>query len=42
MENGACYFTDLDGHKLELHVGDLNSRLKDMRDNPGDIFEYYY
>ena len=40
-EGDSFYFTDPDGHRLEIHVGDLSSRLKDMRDNPWDDFEYY-
>ena len=40
-EGGSFYFTDPDGHRLEIHVGDLDSRLKDMRDNPRDVFEYF-
>ncbi|PKL42296.1 MAG: glutathione transferase [Candidatus Riflebacteria bacterium HGW-Riflebacteria-1] len=40
-EGESFYFTDPDGHKLEIHVGDLDSRLKDMRDSPWDTFEYY-
>jgi catechol 2,3-dioxygenase-like lactoylglutathione lyase family enzyme len=41
-EGESFYFTDPDGHKLEIHVGDLDSRLKEMQDNPWDTFEYYY
>ena len=40
-EGDSFYFLDPDGHKLELHVGNLESRLKEMHDNPWDTFEYY-
>ena len=40
-EGDSFYFLDPDGHKLEIHVGDLESRLRDMRDNPWNKFEYY-
>ena len=40
-EGDSFYFLDPDGHKLEIHVGDLQSRLKEMRDNPWDTFEYF-
>lgn len=40
-EGDSFYFIDPDGHKLEIHVGDLQSRLKEMQGNPWDTFEYY-
>jgi len=40
-EGDSFYFLDPDGHKFEIHVGDLQSRLKEMQNNPWDTFEYY-
>jgi catechol 2,3-dioxygenase-like lactoylglutathione lyase family enzyme len=34
-EGASLYFLDPDGHRLELHVGDLASRLAHYRDDPG-------
>lgn len=33
-EGESFYFYDLDNHKLEIHVGDLNSRLLECREAP--------
>ncbi|OYQ98817.1 hypothetical protein B9P90_05980 [Citrobacter freundii] len=33
-EGQSFYFFDPDGHKLELHVGDLSSRLAQCREKP--------
>jgi catechol 2,3-dioxygenase-like lactoylglutathione lyase family enzyme len=33
-EGDSAYFVDPDGHRLEVHVGDLESRLKAIRAKP--------
>lgn len=33
-EGASLYFEDPDGHKLEIHVGDLRTRLASCRENP--------
>ncbi|MCT7376422.1 fosfomycin resistance glutathione transferase [Chelativorans salis] len=33
-EGGSLYFLDPDGHKLELHVGSLETRLEHYKANP--------
>lgn len=33
-EGASTYFLDPDGHKLEIHVGSLSSRLQHCRENP--------
>jgi catechol 2,3-dioxygenase-like lactoylglutathione lyase family enzyme len=40
-EGDSFYFLDPDGHRLEIHVGDLESRLRNMHDNPWADFQYY-
>ncbi|WFE73414.1 VOC family protein [Roseinatronobacter sp. S2] len=37
-EGESVYFLDPDGHKLELHLGDLASRLAHYRNSPPDGF----
>ncbi|WP_439559851.1 VOC family protein [Roseinatronobacter sp.] len=37
-EGDSVYFLDPDGHKLELHLGDLASRLAHYRDAPPNGF----
>ncbi|MCC5959678.1 MAG: VOC family protein [Rhodobacteraceae bacterium] len=37
-EGESVYFLDPDGHKLELHLGDLASRLAHYRNAPPDGF----
>jgi hypothetical protein len=40
-EGDSLYFYDPNGHKLELHVGDLDSRLKDMKTRQKADTEYF-
>ena len=40
-EGDSLYFCDPNGHKLELHAGDLDSRLRDMKTRPGKDYEYF-
>lgn len=40
-EGASFYFLDPDGHKLEIHVGELQSRLVAMKADPWDDIEYF-
>jgi len=40
-EGASYYFLDPDGHKLEVHVGDLASRLQACRDKPYTGMKFY-
>ena len=40
-EGASYYFSDPDGHKLELHVGDLDSRLAHMKAAPWTDIEFF-
>ncbi|MBT2374442.1 fosfomycin resistance glutathione transferase [Pseudomonas fluorescens] len=40
-EGASFYFLDPDGHKLEIHVGDLASRLQACRDKPYAGMKFY-
>jgi len=40
-EGKSLYFKDPDGHKLEIHVGDLETRLEEMKEKQWAEFEFY-
>ena len=40
-EGASLYFEDPDGHKLEIHVGDLRTRLTSCRDAPYEGMEFF-
>ena len=40
-EGDSLYFLDPDGHKLEIHVGDLRTRLRSCRVHPYDGQELF-
>ncbi|MBK0093289.1 MULTISPECIES: fosfomycin resistance glutathione transferase [Erwiniaceae] len=40
-EGKSLYFLDPDGHKLELHAGSLESRLKACRAKPYEEMKFY-
>ena len=40
-EGDSLYFLDPDGHKLEIHTGDLESRLAELRETPYEGLEWY-
>ncbi|KGT89108.1 fosfomycin resistance glutathione transferase [Pantoea sp. Al-1710] len=40
-EGKSLYFLDPDGHKLELHAGDLESRLNACRAQPYEEMKFY-
>ena len=40
-EGGSTYFLDPDGHKLEIHVGSLETRLAHYGDNPSKGVRVY-
>ena len=39
-EGDSLYILDPDGHKLEIHVGDLDTRLQHLRENPYEGLEW--
>ena len=40
-EGDSYYFCDPDGHRLEIHVGDLATRLRSMKAAPWAEFEFF-
>lgn len=40
-EGDSLYFLDPNGHKLELHVTDLDSRIKSAKENPWNGLEFF-
>ena len=40
-EGESLYILDPDGHKLEIHVGDLNSRLQELKTKPYKGLEWF-
>ena len=40
-EGDSFYFLDPDGHQLELHVGDLDSRLASLKRTPYDGLQWF-
>jgi catechol 2,3-dioxygenase-like lactoylglutathione lyase family enzyme len=40
-EGDSLYFLDPDGHKLELHAGNLESRLSSLHDKPYDGLQWF-
>ncbi len=40
-EGSSFYFCDPDGHKLEIHVGDLGTRLRSMKQTPWAEVEFF-
>ncbi|WP_367106582.1 fosfomycin resistance glutathione transferase [uncultured Psychrobacter sp.] len=39
-EGDSLYFVDPDGHKLEVHAGDLQSRLESLKSQPYSSFQW--
>jgi catechol 2,3-dioxygenase-like lactoylglutathione lyase family enzyme len=40
-EGASLYVLDPDGHKIELHAGDLESRLRSLRNKPYDGLQWF-
>lgn len=40
-EGASLYFTDPNGHKLEIHASDLGARIKSLKEKPPQGLEIY-
>jgi catechol 2,3-dioxygenase-like lactoylglutathione lyase family enzyme len=40
-EGASFYFVDPNGHKLEIHASDLETRIKTAREDPWEELEFY-
>jgi catechol 2,3-dioxygenase-like lactoylglutathione lyase family enzyme len=40
-EGKSLYFIDPNGHKLEIHASDLETRIKTAKENPWDGLEFF-
>lgn len=40
-EGDSLYFTDPNGHKLEIHASDLAARIKSAKEHPWEGLEFY-
>lgn len=40
-EGDSLYFVDPNGHKLEIHVTDLDARIKSAKENPWEGLEFF-
>jgi len=40
-EGASLYFLDPNGHKIEIHVGDIETRIESARKNPWEGLEFF-